>query len=351
VRSADDPYRHPSMAARLGRVWAALGRHRARTLGAVVAVLAVVTVAVVVGGDDQGELSTDASQETTTTEAVEATSSTTTSSTTTTTEPTTTSTTAAPTTTTPPPPPTTPPRQVFVVQSSPPGLASMHGDGSGLHLLVEGAFRNLDLAPHRSWLVMTKWAEDAEPLYTVDADGSGLTLIDDGAWQSPSVSPDGTKIAAVELQEGIGPVLVVMSRSGADQQVIQLPNGPTNNVDWSPDGRKLVVTSSSSTGLSVYDLVTRKQTLIRPGAGLTASPTWSPDGSRIAFLDGTDLVVVPAGGGPDQNLTGAFAERPREISWDGSSSLLFTAGNRMYRIGRDGSGLVPIGTGIAHPAA
>lgn len=227
----------------------------------------------------------------------------------------------------------------------------MNPDGSGLHLLVEGVFRNLDLAPSRSWLVLTRWTERGNQLFTVNANGSGLQMISDRWWQSPRVSPDGTKIAAIELREGIGPVLVIMNRSGGGQQDIHLPNGLTNNVDWAPDGKKLVVTNSSSQALSVYDLGTGVQTIIRPRPSAAGSPIWSPDGSRIAFSTGTDLVVIPAGGGPDQVLTATFAEHPREFAWDGSLSLLFTAGATMYRISVDGSGLTPIGTGISIPAA
>jgi Tol biopolymer transport system component len=325
-------------------------RHRWRTLGGVLAAVVVLAAVLVVVGDDEVDVSADATATTepSTTTIEEAT--TTTASSTTTTTAATTTTTAAPATTAPPPPTTAAPRRMFGVQSSPQGLAVMNSDGTDRRLLVEGAFRSLDLAPNRAWLVMVNATGGSNQLVTVNADGSGLRVIDDGSWQSPRISPDGQRIAAIELVEAVGPVLVLMNRDGGGRQVIHPPKGSTNSVDWSPDGTRLAVTNSSSNGLAVYDLASGQQQVIRPRPGTTGSPIWSPDGALIAFNDGADLVVIAASGGPDRVVTGGVAERPRELAWDGSSSLLFSAGATLYRIGVDGSGLSPVANGVSSPA-
>lgn len=348
------------------RWWAIAGSPSRRVVA--VASLAVVVLggvavgALVTRSDGHREASvagvtTTSASTSSTSEGSTVTSSTTTSSTSTTT------TTAPATTVAPAPPPTVisttttaapgpPARQIFALQGAPQGLVAMNANGTGAHLLVEGVFRAGDLAPDRSWLVLQQWIETGgDNLVTVNADGSGFRAIATGAWQSAHISPDGTKIAAVELVEAVGPVLVTMQRDGTDRETIHLPDGSTNQVEWSPDGRKLAVTNSSWNSLAVYDLAARTQVVIRPRPGTVYGPEWSPDGSLIAFSDGDDLVVIPATGGDDRILTSGFAEHPQQITWDGSGSLMFSAGSTVYRIGADGSGLVPVVSGYFNPEA
>lgn len=266
------------MRGRLRTWWGSAQRHPGRVLGAVAALVLTIAATLVIGGGDNDvevtlDESTTTSLVTTTTEQVTSTTSTTSSSTTTTAPPPTT--TAPPETTT-----TSPPRLVFVLQGSPSGLAAMNPDGTGAHLVLDGTFRDPELAPNRSWLVMSQWFSGGFRLVTVNADGSGLNAIP-GAWQSARISPDSTRIAAVELVEAIGPVLKIMNRDGTGQETIHLPDGLTNQVEWSPDGRKLLVTNSSWTGLCTYDLATGTQVAGRLGS---SSPTRSSTASRSSTI-------------------------------------------------------------------
>jgi Tol biopolymer transport system component len=154
------------------------------------------------------------------------------------------------------------------------------------------------------------------------------------------------------LTEGIGPQLFLMNRDGGAQQLIHLgEHGPTNQVDWAPDGGRLLVTNSSSQALAVHTLGASGVAYIRPRPGSVNYPVWSPDGSLIAFTNGSDLIVIPSSGGDDRNLTGTLAATPTMVSWDGAGSLLFSAGSTVYRIGADGTGLAAIAQGCSSPAA
>jgi Tol biopolymer transport system component len=115
--------------------------------------------------------------------------------------------------------------------------------------------------------------EQAE-LYLADADGSNIRAL--GArGVSPSWSPDGRRIAFVSF---------------ADR------NDPACPVDGCPPSGEIYVVGSDGTGLSRLTSSTADD----------EHPTWSPDGSRIAFASGFVLasqghspwlLTIPAGGG------------------------------------------------------
>jgi dipeptidyl aminopeptidase/acylaminoacyl peptidase len=147
------------------------------------------------------------------------------------------------------------------------------------------------------------------------------------AGADPAWSPDGRSIAFV----GAGGQLALARPDGSEP--IVLTSGPTRAVspDWAPDGTRLVFAayvpdSPAAPTLDVLEVETgvRRTLLVleqRPDdrsadriAGL-AEPTWSPDGGAIAFVDrpvgesGTDVFVIPAGGGAARNVTRSpFAE-------------------------------------------
>jgi Tol biopolymer transport system component len=62
---------------------------------------------------------------------------------------------------------------------------------------------------------------------------------------------------------------------------------------WSPDGRRLAF--GSRLGLAVFDLRSRRSTVLVPGTS-TADPAWSSDGTRIAYVGDGKLSLVAATG-------------------------------------------------------
>lgn len=340
------------MSRRLRRIWLLLRINPRRTLIAVGGVGLGLVVSLLMLDRDNGHATSTATTSSPSATSLSTSSVTAATSSTTTAASTTTASAPAPSTTAPPAATTTtaaPRRQMFALQTD--GLAAMNSDGTGARLLVAGLFRNTDLSPDRSWLVMKQWSGQAwNRLVTINADGTNLRVIATGSWQSARISPDSTKIAAVEMNDALGPLLVIMKRDGTSQQRVDLPGGyRTNQVDWSPDGRKLAVTNSSSNGLAIYDLAAHTQTWILEARGTVWSPQWSPDGSLIAFNNGDDIVVIPAGGGTSRTVTSTPADPA--FTWDGPQSLLFADHSTLYRIGVDGAGLTKIATGFRDPAS
>ena len=87
----------------------------------------------------------------------------------------------------------------------------------------------------------------------------------------------------------------------------------------------------------------RERRLARGGDSEPVWPAWSPDGLRIAFLRGHNLLVVDADGGPERRLTRGSFETIYDPSWsqDGRR-IAFVAGRRgaegIYVVNADGSG-------------
>jgi dipeptidyl-peptidase-4 len=76
--------------------------------------------------------------------------------------------------------------------------------------------------------------------------------------------------------------------------------GTNTSPSWSPDGRKIafVSTRTNHSFIAVYDLATRKVTYMSPSVDRDTSPTWSADSTRIAFIrrPGTPFAQQSQGG-------------------------------------------------------
>jgi len=124
----------------------------------------------------------------------------------------------------------------------------------------------------------------------MDADGSNQTNLTNGSGNNsnPVWSPDGSKIAFDSDRDGNSEIYV-MDANGSNQT--NLTNTPGRNdaqPDWSPVGDKLTF----GAGVDVYTMNAdgSNQTLLFHGSSLPNWPSWSPDGTKIAFRDGPNRV-------------------------------------------------------------
>lgn len=148
--------------------------------------------------------------------------------------------------------------------------------------------------------------QDGNDLFTIATDGSDRVRLTSGGdfdrW--PRWSPAGSQIAFLTGQEPWGPqTLRVVNRNGTGARTLpeirsdgDFAYGGTS-FEWSPDGSRIVFVDNTG-GISVVDVETGSISVVTQRAP-SGAPTWSPDGARIAFYSQERIFSV-AGDGNDE---------------------------------------------------
>lgn len=188
-------------------------------------------------------------------------------------------------------------------------------------------------------------------LYTINSDGGDLQQITDeldGACQ-PDWSPGGDRIVYVSpcsSQEVINPqmethrgsTLFIINSDGTRR--IPLASFPGGDFDpsWSPDGSAIAFTtyrdnlSSADLNIYLYDLENNSVSALTSDLNSDRRPVWSPDGEQIVFQR------QPQGGSVQINVmqadgTGAFIFSDQQLNnafmpdWSINDIIVFSRGN------------------------
>jgi Tol biopolymer transport system component/polyisoprenoid-binding protein YceI len=233
--------------------------------------------------------------------------------------------------------------------------------------------------PGRLLVSMREDGGDTIAVYSVNVDGSNLVrlvrpLRESGSWSSdlsPELSPDGSKIAytrGIATQTSGEPDQIYVldtARSGRPKQLTDASFTATLWPTWSPDGSKLAFARSEGESSSIWvmnangknaraltedDLV--EETTFTPDE----FPTWSPDGERIAFTsflpDGNDdIFVMNANGSSPTRLTNG-PEYDADPDWSPNGELLaFSRDGDIYTMRPDGSDVRQLSRGSARDGA
>jgi Tol biopolymer transport system component/DNA-binding winged helix-turn-helix (wHTH) protein len=140
---------------------------------------------------------------------------------------------------------------------------------------------------------------------------------------SPAWSPDGQSIAYLRLAPGDGGLYIVPARGGSEKKLTGVYSDrlgiKARHLDWSPDGKFLVVDDKGgpqeSVSLFLISAATgerKRLTSVPARSPSDLAPRFSPNGAFVAFIRSSsatvrDIYVVPTSGGTPARLT--FDER------------------------------------------
>jgi ABC-type glycerol-3-phosphate transport system substrate-binding protein len=197
-------------------------------------------------------------------------------------------------------------------------------------------------------------------LVVLNSDGTAETAITDVGLRAshPSWSPDGQHIA-FESDGGDDSAreIYLVGPHGESPQRLTDNHHNDAQVDWSPDSTRLVFWSTRTGNGDIYTMAVDGSDPVRLTTSeetVERNPTYSPDGTRIAFIrvrtddQHPDVWVMDAAGGNEHQLTstGSFNGFP---AWspDGSQ-IAFTSArdntDALYVMSPDGSNQHPIVT-------
>lgn len=179
-------------------------------------------------------------------------------------------------------------------------------------------------------------------LIVADADGENAAVAARGnqPLMSPAWSPDGEWLAYVSFEKGVAIVNVQRVRTGELRQV-SARTGHNGAPAFSPDGKKLALTLSGSSGnfdIYVLDLGTQALVRITDDPAIDTEPSWAPDGQLLYFTSdrggGPQIYsVAPTPGARARRVSfgASYAARPR-VSPDGKQLALVTQEGSGFRI-------------------
>jgi Tol biopolymer transport system component len=256
----------------------------------------------------------------------------------------------------------------------------MNDDGSGLMRLTNHAAEDgrPSWSPDGSRIAFDSIRNGYDyDIYVMNADGSSVSALTDTPSQDvfPAWSPDGSRLAFVSLRDEPDPAgcypncnweIYVMNADGSG--VTRLTNDPAEDFGptWSPDGTRIAFDSYRDDSYNIYvmnaDGSGVRQLTDSPAGNV--NPAWSPDGTRIAFTSvradpnpetcdpcNWEIYVMNADGQGATRLTEhpAVDEYP---TWSPDGARLtfvsWRDGNaEIYVMNSDGSGLIRL---TNHPA-
>ena len=168
---------------------------------------------------------------------------------------------------------------------------------------VVGVGGPVSWSPDGSTVLFNTFDGQQEHLVTAKPNGTDVREIDTSALSAGSHielwpagwSPTGDQVAfvAATLDTGEGTVYVVRP-DGTGMQSVGPERVATYSVSWSPDPtvkRLVLATSDNPSSVQVLDLSSGNLTTVDRGYW----PTWSPDGSRIAYWNNGTVVAETAG--------------------------------------------------------
>jgi len=215
------------------------------------------------------------------------------------------------------------------------------------HVLVDRdrffSNRSPSWSPDGSRIAFVSTRDGNPSIYTMLSDGSDVRRLTDNETRdfNPSWSPDGSRIAFYSNRDGDYEIYT-MALDGSD--VRQLTNNETDDFahSWSPDGSRIAFISQRDGDYEIYTMASDGSDVRQLTNNETDdfAPSWSPDGSRIAFssrsdsyydYDSSDIYTIASDGFDVRRLTDdEFSGSNSNPSWSPDGSRIAFVSNRAY---------------------
>jgi hypothetical protein len=140
-----------------------------------------------------------------------------------------------------------------------------------------------------------------------------------GPGPAPAWSPDSTRIAfarptfAADGTFGLTDLWTVAPDLTGPVDLTNTPDVAEREPTWSPDGTRLAFVADGA--IQVLDLATGTTVQLSPPGALDDEPAWSPAGDRIAFVRDSDIYVMDAVPGADATRLTATTDFDASPDW------------------------------------
>lgn len=237
------------------------------------------------------------------------------------------------------------------VASNPPvvtNAAMIYGSLGPTVVGLTGQITNLELNDPSSNIGATKiiYASNRDAnffnsqIYVMNADGSNQTRLTSSAASNndPAVSPDGTKIVFSSTRDS-NPEVYVMNSDGSKQTRLTVHGANDIMPSWSPDGTKIVFISNRNSFPEVFTMNV-DGTSVKQVTNIQLNvwyPSWSPDGSRLLFTTSKDgnqelYTIKPDGTGQTRLTVNGSVDDHATWSPDGSRIAFQTNRDGTYQV-------------------
>lgn len=170
----------------------------------------------------------------------------------------------------------------------------MNSDGTGIIQLTHDSTddTNPQWSPNGSWIAYMSGSSTYN-IYIMSPDGTKMMRFGEGL--EPNWSPDSKWIAFHDSLDGHIKIYLIRP-DGTNLKI--LDNSPADEFDysWSPDSQLIAFTTNRDYNAEIYtscvDCENHQQTNITNDTAIVMHPSWSPDGTQIAFLSDDSVCVM-----------------------------------------------------------
>lgn len=159
---------------------------------------------------------------------------------------------------------------------------------------MDGALWRTNLSASNTGLLLYASGDATlrQPLTWYDRTGKALgTVNEGGSAQEVSLSPDGKRLAITDVNTVVASAWVYDLATKVKNR-LSFADGVTRSPVWSPDGSKIAFTAAQQRGIAVKDSsggAAAQRVLSAPDNSISAVNSWSPDGRYLMFQEGFGL--------------------------------------------------------------